>query len=134
MKKTIKRWFKRSLVKTIRFFKRIHQKRKLTKNENLCIAICRKLINHPDSNFLVAPVSFKRYIKNESLGLFVVLDDTQVSITNHVYHYDVDLTHDEWDKLRKIYDAKTEKIRQDYEEEIRSQIVHSLSSILKKVS
>jgi hypothetical protein len=136
MKKLLKRWFKRLSVKSKRWFKNnpLNPKRELTKNETICLSICRKLISHPDSKFLIAPVSHKRYIKNENLGLFVVLDDTQVSITNHVYHYDVNLTFDEWDKLRKIYDAKTEKIRQDYESEIRSQIVHSLSTILEKVS
>jgi len=136
MKKIIKRWFVRFSVKTKRWFKNnpLNQKRELTKNETICLSICRKLISHPESVFLIAPVSLKRYIKNEPLGLFVVLDVTQVTITNHVYHYDVRLTYDEWDKLRKIYDSKTEKIRQDYETEIRSQIVFSLSSILKKVS
>lgn len=109
-------------------------KRELTKNESICIAICRKLIHHPDSKFLIAPITFKRYIKNQTLGIFVVLDDAQISITNHVYHYDVNLTFREWDKIRNQYDSKTEKMRQTYEDEIRSQIVHSLSTILEKVS
>ena len=88
MKKLLKRWFKRLSVKTKRWFRNnpLNQKRELTKNETICLSICRKLINHPESVFLIAPVSLKRYIKNEPLGLFVVLDDTQVSITNHVYH------------------------------------------------
>lgn len=136
MKKLLKRWIKRFFVKLNRWSKNnaFNPKRPLTKNESLCIAICRRLINHADSKFLIAPVSQRRYIKNQTLNLFVVLEENQVSITNHVYHYDVNLTESEYRKLRKLYDLKTESIRQNYEDEIKSQIVHSLSTILEKVS
>lgn len=136
MKKLIKRLYKRLRVRIGRWMRdnTLNPKRELTKNEMICVAICRKLINHPDSKFLIAPLSYKRYIKNQTLGLFVVLEDNQISITNHVYHYDVNLTFREFQKLSKQYDSKTEKIRQDYEDEIKSQIVHSLSTILEKVS
>ena len=46
----------------------------------------------------------------------------------------MNLTESEYRKLRKLYDLKTESIRQNYEDEIKSQIVHSLSTILEKVS
>ena len=137
MKKILKKWVTRLLVKIILKFKKsefLTPKRELTKNEMICVSICRKLINHPDSKFLIAPLSHKRYIKNQTLNLFVVLEHTQISITNHVYHYDVNLTLREFEKLSRLYDAKTEKLRQDYEDEIKSQIVHSLSTILEKVS
>jgi hypothetical protein len=68
------------------------------------------------------------------LGLFIVLDDRKISITNHVYHYDVVLSQRDWDKLVVSYDNKTEKIRNGFEDEIKSQIVHSLSSILEKIA
>lgn len=103
-------------------------------NEMTCVSICRKLISHPDSEFAIAPISDKKYIKNKTLGLFVVLGERQISITNHVYHYDVIVSQREWDKLISNYNQKTEKIRQEYELEIHSQIKHSLRSILDKVS
>lgn len=137
MKKLIKRIYKRLLIKIYLWLRNnstFNPKREMTKNEAICISICRKLINHPDSKFLIAPLSHKRYLKNQTLGLFIVLESTQISITNHVYHYDVTLTLREWEKIAKQYDSKTEKIRQDYENEIKSQIVHSLSTILEKVS
>jgi hypothetical protein len=68
------------------------------------------------------------------LGLFIVMDDRKISITNHVYHYDVVLSQRDWDKLVILYDNKTEKIRNGFEDEIKSQIVHSLSSILEKIA
>jgi hypothetical protein len=61
------------------------------------------------------------------------MDDRKISITNHVYHYDIVLSQRDWEKLNVLYDNKTEIMRQGYEDEIKSQIVHSLSSILEKI-
>jgi hypothetical protein len=62
------------------------------------------------------------------------MDDRKISITNHVYHYDIVLSQRDWEKLNVLYDNKTEIMRQGYEDEIKSQIVHSLSSILEKIA
>ena len=107
---------------------------KLNFNERICKSICHKLINQDDSKFLIAPISGKRYIKNTRLGLFIILDERRISITNHVYHYDVVLNERDWDRITGMYDNKTEKIRQEFEDEMISQIKSSLSSILEKVS
>jgi hypothetical protein len=127
--------FKRLYVKWVlwsryRGFKPID---KLTDSQRICLGICRALINHPNSKFLIAPLSGERYIKNSELGLFVILDDRHISVTNHVYHYDVTLSEREWDRLTKMYDNKTEVIRQQYKEEITSQIKYSLRTILTKI-
>jgi hypothetical protein len=106
----------------------------LTQNERICKGICHKLIKHSDSKFLIAPVSGKRYIKNNTLKIFIILDDKKVTITNHIYHYDVLLPQRDWDRLVKMYDNKTESIREEFENEMMSQIVCSLSTILSKVS
>lgn len=136
MKKLIKRLWKRFYVKYSIWHKYNAFKGKeiRSKNEIICMAICRKMITHPDSKFMIAPLSDKRYIKNETLGIFVVLEDRMVSITNHVYHYDVRLVDRDWYKITKSYDEKTEDLRMGYENEIRSQIVYSLSSILDKIT
>lgn len=107
-----------------------------TKNENvkICVSICRKLVKHESSKFVIAPISGKKYIKNKELGLFVILDGGKISITNHVYHYDVFLDYKEWESVVRMYDARTEKEIQDYEQEIKSQIECSLSTIFNKVS
>jgi hypothetical protein len=104
------------------------------KNEITCKTICYKLINHDGSKFLIAPISGKRYIKNDNLGLFVVLEDRRITITNHIYHYDVVLQQRDWDRITKMYDDKTERIRLDYEVEMMSQINHSLQTILEKLN
>jgi hypothetical protein len=136
MKKFFKRLWKRKYVKYTLWlqYRAFKPKEEKTQNEAICTAICRKMIAHEDSKFMIAPISDKRYIKNATLNLFVVLEDRQVSITNHVYHYDVRLTDRDWYKLIRSYNERTEDLRMGYENEIKSQIVHSLSKILDKIS
>lgn len=111
----------------------INPNHKRNEHDVICGAICRKLINNPDSKFTIAPISEKRYIINKPLGLFVVMMDNKIEITNHIYHYNITLTQRESDKLRKLFDRKVESIREDYENEIKSQINNTLQKIFDKV-
>lgn len=131
----IKRFYKRQLVKwKLRSrYKWLSEQGKITDAEKVCLSICRNMISHKDSKFLIAPLSGKRYIKNDHLGLFVILDERTISITNHVYHYDVRISERDWDRVCKMYDAKTEKIRLEYESEIMKQIRHSLTNLHEKI-
>jgi hypothetical protein len=135
MKKIIKRWLKKLYVKSAIWLakKSNYKSSHVDENVRICSTICRKLINNPDSKFLIAPISGKRYIKNSKLGLFVILDGGKISVTNHVYHYDVVLNFKEWERLSRMYDNRTERERQTYENEITSQIEYSLSTILTKI-
>jgi hypothetical protein len=103
------------------------------KNEIKSSAICRRLISHPDSKFLIAPLSHKRFIKNDPLGMFIVLSNNRINITNHIYNYDVNLSPAISDKLNDMFDNKVELLRQTFETEIKSQIKHSLTTILEKL-
>lgn len=105
-----------------------------TGDEKISTSIVRRLINHPDSKFVVSSLSQKRYIKNNTLNLFVTLLDRQISITNHVYHYDVVVSLRDWNKIKKQYDLKNEEITLEYEKQIKSQITHSLSQILDRLN
>jgi hypothetical protein len=106
----------------------------IDENEKKSSAICRKLISHPNSQFLIAPLSHKRYIRNEPLGMFIVLSDNRINITNHVYNYDVNLTPIVGDKLNDMFDKKVDSQRLEFETEIKSQIRHSLTTILDKLT
>ena len=108
--------------------------KKFTDSELKSAAICRKLINHPDSIFLIAPLSHKRYIKNEKLGMFVILSDNRINITNHIYNYDIMVPIVMSDKLCSMFDNKVENSRQKFESDMHGQIQHSLSTILQKLS
>jgi len=134
IKSFFKRWSKRLYVK----YRNLNQRNsspeevEISRTQKICMSITRSMITHPDSEFLIAPVSGKRYIKNDTLDLFVVIQNHKLSITNHVYHYDVVVSDRNWERLIKMYDGKVEIIRQEFEDQIMSQIVHSLDQIKSK--
>ncbi len=131
----IKRLFKRLYAKYLRQVRySVNQTPESNQNERICKSICYKMINNPHSKFLIAPLSGKRYIKNEVLKVFIILDDKKITITNHIYHYDVILNQRDFDRITHMYDNKTEQIRNDFENEMMSQIMVSLSTILTKIS
>lgn len=135
MIKLIKRLAKRTYVNWLIWNRnnRTDKDNKVSDTEKICMSITRSLIVHSESKFLLAPLSGKRYIKNEEKGLFIIIDRGTISLTNHVYHYDVNLTERNWERLIKMYDGKVETIRQEYEDEIMSQIENSLHIIQDKL-
>jgi hypothetical protein len=102
--------------------------------DRLCTGIVRKMISHPDSKFTIAPLSGKRYIINKTLDIFIIIEDTKVEITNHVYHYVIKLIPKDANKLVKNFDKKVDEVRLKYEDEIKSQIQNSLNSIFEKIN
>lgn len=127
---------KKLRIKFYSFVKRLSTpgRKEYSESEMKSAAICRRLINRPDSIFLIAPLSNKRYIKNEGLGMFVILSDNRINITNHIYNYDISVPTPLSDKLCKMFDGKVEISRQKFETEMHGQIQHSLSTILTKLN
>lgn len=132
MKKFFKKlWMRFSIHVTKKLSQEIEN---LDENERLSSAICRNLIKHPESTFLIAPLSHKRYIRNESLQMFIILQDDRMNITNHIYNYDILLRKDTSERLNRIFDYRVEESRSKFESEMKSQVRHSLHSILKKIT
>jgi hypothetical protein len=131
----MRRLFKLIKVKINNFLKKLLnvQVSNFNDNEIKSSAICRKLINNKDSIFLIAPISQKRYIKNEPLGMFIVLSENKINITNHIYNYDVVIPSSISNKLHKMFDNRVEQTRLDFEREIHGQVQHSLTTILEKL-
>ena len=101
--------------------------------EKITSAIVRQLVNHADSKFTMAPLSGKRYIVNKTLDIFLIIEDSKVEITNHVYHYVTTLGERDIEKITKHYDLKVETQRIHHEEQIKSQISNTLQSIYHKI-
>ena len=135
MIKLIRRIVTRTYVKWLKWNRsyRTDVDNKVLETEKMCMSITRSLIIHPDSKFLIAPLSGKRYIKNSEKGLFIILDRGTISLTNHIYPYDVVISERNWERLIKMYDGKVESIRQEYEDQIMSQTKHSLHIIQDKL-
>ena len=136
--KRIKRFFKRLKIRVYLAFRRngfapTHQDKPLT-YEKTCFLICLKMIQNPETKFMIAPMSNKRYLENKQMDLFITMDYGRIDITNHVYHYSVKLTGRDWERVTYIYDMETEKRRLKYEEIINSQIKNSLHNVLERIS
>jgi hypothetical protein len=57
--------------------------------EIYAVQICQKLIMNPNSKLTNAPISFKRFIKNDDNNMFIVINNRTISLINHVYSYNV---------------------------------------------
>lgn len=112
----------------------LKQQHQITGYEKITCAIVRQLINHTDSKFTMAPLSGKRYIVNKTLDIFLIIEDSKVEITNHVYHYVTTLGERDIEKITNHYDLKVEGQRINYEEQIKSQISNTLHSIYDKIN
>ena len=67
--------------------------------ENDAIRITTKLVNDKDSTMLISPLSGKKYIKNEKLGMYIILSSSTVQIINHKYSYVVFISDKKYDKF-----------------------------------
>jgi hypothetical protein len=106
----------------------------IPEEERITVEICKKLINDPESELTYAPISSKRFIKNESKSMFVVIEHHTINLINHVYSYSVYLSkNSDYNEIIGGFDKILENKRQSLEDEITSNIQHSLQTILKKL-
>lgn len=96
-------------------------------------SICKKLISKSDSTLLVSPLSGKRYIKSDDNNLYVIIDKMMVTIVNHSYSYNIQLDAHGYNRIVMVFDAEVEKRREKMEQEIRSNVKHSLEQIYKNI-
>jgi len=101
--------------------------------EKTAFKICLKVISDVDSEFMIAPMSNKRFINNEKLNLFVLIDYNRIEITNHIFHYNVKLSNRDSERISYLYDLETEKRRTSLEKEVKGNIKNSLETVLKKI-
>ncbi len=135
MKKFFNRLYKRIKVKAAKKMRRsMPSYEEVEPYEKTAFKICVKMVSHPKSDFMIAPMSNKRYIINEELSLFVIIDYGRVEITNHVFHYNVKLSARDFERLTYLYDNETEKRRNETEADVKANIKNSLIKVYNKIS
>ena len=136
MKKLFRRLYKRFKVRISRIGRSSAMKtyEEVELHEKTAFKICVKLISDKDSDFMIAPMSQKRYIINEKLNLFIIIDYGRVEITNHVFHYDVRLSNRDYERITYLYDTETEKRRIKTEMTIKSNIKNTLEKVYDAIS
>lgn len=135
MKKLILRLYKRYKIRLRKLGRSpvLKSYEEVELHEKTAFKICVKLISHKDSDFMIAPMSNKRYIINEKLNLFIVLDFGRVEITNHVFHYDVMLSKRDNERIMYLYDTEVEKRRLDTEKMVKSNIKNTLDKVYEEI-
>ena len=136
MKKFFRRLFKRLKVRFSRIGRSSTLKtyEEIEPHEKTAFKICVKLISDKDSDFMIAPMSQKRFIINEKLNLFIIIDWGRVEITNHKFHYDVKLSSRDNERLLYLYDTETEKRRSVTEVTIKSNITNTLVKVYEAIN
>jgi len=106
----------------------------IREEEKFCIEITKKLIDRESSILTLAPLSQKRFIKNDELSMFVMIDNRVINIINHIYSYTLVIEdNDSYDEILSNFDKKLDSIRMSLETEFRSNIQSSLKNILESI-
>jgi hypothetical protein len=101
---------------------------------NTCINIVLKVLDYPDTELVLAPISKKRFIVNKKKKMSITVADRSICIINHIYSYTVYVENDEcYDKVLKKFNDRSEAKTIQLENEISSNIKHSLLDILNKL-
>lgn len=130
MKHKIKRFFQKQGLKFYRLF---NSNLEIDEQSRFAILICHKLINKEESILLMSPISQKRYIKNDSDGLFIIINDNQLTIVNNMCSYSILTQGRALKNILDKFDNEIEKRRQIMETEMRSNVKHSLIEIYKNI-
>jgi hypothetical protein len=109
-------------------------KPEITDEEIYACAICEKLIDNSNSELTYSPLTKKRIIKNENDTMFIVMEGHSINLINHVYSYSVYVQNStKYFDLCQKFDNVLDEKRKQIETEIRSNIQHSLKTILEKM-
>ena len=128
-KHIFKRWIQRMYIDSAR--KMDYERGQRSKYELDCLSICKKLIDKPDTQLLMTPLSNKRYIHNPENSIFITIEGNTVNVINHKYSYTVVIQDKSKIEITNHFNEVLESQRLKMEEEITSNIKHSLKNILQ---
>jgi hypothetical protein len=130
-KHKFRRAMQKVALKITRLLNHESSKQYHTEYDRESYAICNKLMHDSESILLMSPISGKRYIKNDKMQIFVILERSMITIVNHQYSYNIEVWGKPMHRIERLFDVEVEKRRQAMENEIRSNVKHSLSNIYK---
>lgn len=131
-KHSIKRWF---TTKKINIIKRLDKTKYIQESsyENTAIHICCSMIRTEGTILLGNMKTQDRYIRSSDYEMYIVVKFGLVEIINHTYHYPVKISEKGYDRICKVFDGHQDADRQAMDDQIRSNITHSLQLIYEKV-
>jgi hypothetical protein len=128
--------FKRMLQKlSLEIYKKTDVKRVVrTDNANEFLLICKKAIEKPDSELIVSPLTTKMYVKNDKLGIMIIMQHKVIQVINHIYSYNMVVDEYTWSNIVDIFNNEKERRCIELEKKAKSNIKHSLKSIITNLS
>lgn len=134
--KSIKHYLKRQILKTYICYKKTFYTAEmkyvnLTSNELKALSIVSHVLKNSDCKLSLCPVTDKRYIKYNDY--FIVISEERMQLVNHVYSYDINISGKRFYNLKKNFDEKLYKKHKVIENEILSNVRHSLDTILSDI-
>jgi len=99
--------------------------------ESKVIHIVRTLIQDETSVMMVAPISKKRYIRNERRKMFVIMEDVYMTLASSksMYYYNLKVNERVSKMLEKVYDNVLENRRNIMEKEMVAGVTNNLDFI-----
>lgn len=99
------------------------------------IIIFNNLVTNSESELLMHPTREKFYVKSIKYDLFVTVDanDSELSIINHLYGYNVKISNRILKNVTKVFLAEVEKRRLAMETEYKNNIKHSLNTLARDI-
>lgn len=104
-----------------------------SQHEKECVDICKKLIPLKETKLLITPLCPKKYIRNDELDIYVIIEGRHVNIINHVYSYSLVMEGKGMEIIMEMFNRELESRRQEFETEITSNIKHSLKTISNNI-
>jgi hypothetical protein len=122
--------------------RRVRLRNRMTKpfipneKEQKAINIVKTLIKDETSVMLVAPLSKKRYIKNERRQMFVIMEDVNLTLASskYMYYYDLTVNDRVASILSKNFDNVLESRRNVMEKEMIQGVTSNLDFISKHMN
>lgn len=131
-KHRIKRWL---TIQKIAIIKKLDNTKYTQESiyESTAIKICCSLIRSENSILLGNMKTQVRYIRTTDNEMYIVVKPDLVEIINHTYHYPVKISEKGYDRICRVFDGHQDAERQAMDDQIRSNITHSLQTIYEKV-
>ena len=131
-KHIFRRWIQRMYIDSVKRldYERGHKSR----YELDCLSICKRLIDKHDSQLLMTPLSNKKYIYNPENSIFITIEGNTINVINHKYSYTVSVQDSTKKEIVDYFNSVLETQRLKMEDEITSNIKHSLKNILQTLN
>jgi hypothetical protein len=95
--------------------------------------IFRKMIKCQESELLMSPISQKQYVRNDEKRILLILDNTELTVINHVFSYNIRISQKTNKSLNEAFNIELEKRRLEMEVSFKENVKHSLKTILVKI-